>query len=102
MLGEEKMVCLTLVRAGPHLLAVCTQLLAVGSFVASLDDSSQKEVVTWPGPGCNMGAFFKEIQALSFAWLVAISMMLEVLVGRVHWKWLLANILGHGHGSGAG
>ena len=59
MLGEEKMVCLTLVRAGPHLLAVCTQLLAVGSFVASLDDSSQKEVVTWPGPGCNMGAFFQ-------------------------------------------
>ena len=82
MLGEEKMVCLALVRAGPHLLAVCTQLLAVGSFVASLDDSSQKEVVTWPGPGCNMGAFFKEIQALSFAWSVAISAMLEVLIGQ--------------------
>ena len=66
MLGEVKMVCLTLVRAGPHLLAVCTQLLAVGSFVASLDDSSQKEVVAWPGPGCNMGAFFKVV-----AWLCA-------------------------------
>ena len=54
MLGEVKMDCLTLVRAGPHLLVFCTQLLAVGSFMASLDDSSQKEVVAWPGPGCNM------------------------------------------------
>ena len=78
MQGEVKLVCLTQIRAGPHLLAVRKQLLAVTSSVASLEDSLQKEAVSWPGPGCSMGGFFKKIQTLSFAWLVAFFMMLEV------------------------
>ena len=53
MLGEVKMVCLTQIRAGPHLLTVRKQLLAVTSSVASLEDSLQKEAVSWPGPGCS-------------------------------------------------
>ena len=59
MLGEVKLVCLTQVRAGPHLLAVRKQLLAVTSSVASLEDSLQKEAVSWPGPGCSI---VKEVQ----------------------------------------
>ena len=82
MQSEVKMVCLTQIRARPHLLTARNQLLAETSSVSSLDDLAQQEAVAWPGPGCNMGAFFKEIQALSFAWLVAISVMLEVLIGQ--------------------
>ena len=78
MQGEVKMVCLTQIRAGPHLLAVRKQLLAVSSSVASLEDSLQKKLYLGQGQGAAWGAFFKKIQTLSFAWLVAFFVMLEV------------------------
>ena len=53
-----------------------------------------------PERSCNMamsrvqhGGFFKEIQTLSLAWLVAFHMTLEVWVGSIYWWWLLANFL---------
>ena len=51
MQGEVKLVCLTQIRAGPHLLAVRKQLPAVSSFVASLEDSLQKKLYLGQGQG---------------------------------------------------